>query len=100
MAGIGRPDGVAGIGQPPSHGLLRRQFTNGTALVILFCAPIVGIFAFGAVHAAQQHRWAAMGGSIWASLVFFGIPVVVGTRAVTWCRERLRRRPVSTPGAD
>jgi len=91
---------MAEIDPAPPHGLLRRQLTNGTALVILFCAPIVGIFAFGAVHAAQQHRWAAMGGSIWASLVFFGIPVVVGTRAVTWCRERLRRRPISTPGAD
>jgi hypothetical protein len=97
---MGRPDGVAGIGQPPSHGLLRRQFTNGTALVILFCAPIVAIFAFGAVHAAQQHRWAAMGGSIWAGLVFFGLPVLVGTRAATWCWERLRLRRVSTPGAD
>jgi hypothetical protein len=95
-----QPGGVAETDQRPATGLLRRQLTNGTALVFLFCAPIVGIFAFGAVHAAQQHRWAAMGGSIWAGLVFFGIPVLVGTRAATWCWDRLRGRRVSTPGAD
>jgi hypothetical protein len=75
------------------HGFLRRRVASGTVVVALVLAPP---FIFLAVHAAERHQWAALGGFVWIAMCVLGIRAV-GLKLFGRARKE-RRPPGSPPG--
>jgi hypothetical protein len=85
------PSGAGSDGDVQPYGFFRRRVASGSAVVALILAPP---FMFLAVHAAERHQWAALGGFIWIAMCVLGIPAL---ELKLFGRARKERRPPGSP---